>query len=241
VKINELRLNGLHNDAHFQFFTEIRDLVTETTAAALKIEAGWPAFLTAFANYDEALRKIIKSAISDKIRIADKNRDESYSAFVKFLAAMCEHYDPAIRDAALKIQVVTHTYGNVAVKPINEETSAIYNLVQELRSDKYKDLATLIGLTPWLNKLDTDNQNFESLIQERDRESAAKSHLAIRDTRHAIDEIYRHIVNTINANLFFKQLTNQTAFVDTLNAIIHRFAVKHRKHKGDKDGESGQT
>jgi hypothetical protein len=36
----------------------------------------------------------------------------------------------------------------------------------------------------------------------------------------------------------FNQLTNQTAFVDTLNAIIHRFAVKHRKHKGDKDGET---
>jgi hypothetical protein len=238
MKINSFKLHELHNDAHFQFFTEVRDLVEQTTAAALKIEAGWLFFLPAFANYDTALRKIIKSALSEKIKEADKARDASYSAFVKFIAAMCEHYDPAIRDAALKIQVVTHTYGNVAVKPINEETSAIYNLVQELRSDNYKDHVTLIGLTPWLNKLDTDNQRFESLIQERDREEAAKSHLAVRDARHTIDEIYRHIVNMINANLFFKQLTNQTAFVDTLNAIIHRFAIKHHKHRHGTDGES---
>jgi len=39
---------------------------------------------------------------------------------------------------------------------------------------------------------------------------------------------------------FFNQLTNQTAFVDTLNAIIHRFAVNHRKRKDGKDEETDE-
>jgi len=39
---------------------------------------------------------------------------------------------------------------------------------------------------------------------------------------------------------FFNQLTNQTAFVDTLNAIIHRFVVKHRKRKDGKDEETDE-
>jgi hypothetical protein len=74
-------------------------LVGETTSAALKIEAAWPRFLSSYESYDAALRKIVKSALTEKIKAAD---------------------------AARKIEVVAHTYGNVAVKPINEETSAIY-------------------------------------------------------------------------------------------------------------------
>jgi hypothetical protein len=179
----------------FTFYTEVRDLVGETTPAALKIEAAWPAFLSRY-----------------------------------------EGYDAAIRDAARKIEVVAHTYGNVAVKPINEETSAIYNMAQDLNSDKYRTLVTQTGLAPWVNKLAQKNNEFETLIQERDRESAAKNHAAVSDERKAIDEIYRHIVNAINAFIFFGELTGVGAFVDTLNAIIHRFSIKYRHHKRGAEG-----
>jgi cobalamin biosynthesis Mg chelatase CobN len=236
LKINNFHTAHLHNDAHFQFYTEVRDLVGETTPAALKLEAAWPAFLSRYEGYDAALRKIVKSALTEKIKAADAARDAAFSGFTKFLSAMCEHYDDSLRDIARKIEVVAHTYGNVAVKPINEETSAIYNMVQDLNSDNYRTLVTQIGLMPWVTKLSQKNNEFETLIQERDRESAAKNHAAVSDERKAIDEIYRHIVNAINAFIFFGELTGVGAFVDTLNAIIHRFSIKYRHHKRGAEG-----
>jgi len=41
----------------------------------------------------------------------------------------------------------------------------------------------------------------------------------------------------INALIFFGELTGVGAFVDTLNAIIHRFSIKHHHHhKRGSDG-----
>jgi len=239
--INKIDLNQLRNDAQFQFHTEFRALTEQTGAAAVKIEALWPEYLRLYVELDAALKKIVKSALTDKIKTADVDRDAAFSGFAKFLAAMCEHYDAAIRDAALKIEVVAHTYGNVAVKPLNEETSAIYNMVQELNSDNYRPLVTQTGLTQWVNKLTQKNNAFEALIQERDRESAAKSHVAVREARRALDEVYRYITEAVNSQLFFGQLTGCGAFVDTLNEIIHRFAKKHHHHKRGADAAETES
>jgi hypothetical protein len=51
-----------------------------------------------------------------------------------------------------------------------------------------------------------------------------------------IDEFYRHIVNAVNAHIFFGELTGVGAFVDTLNAIIHRFSIKHHHRKRGSEG-----
>jgi len=239
MKINKIDTNHLRNDAHFQFHTEIIKLIDETGTETLKIIAQWPGHLGLLENLDTALKKITKSATTEKIHGADKKRDELYSGFVKFLAGLCEHYDPTMRDAALKVQFIVHNYGNVATKPLNEETSAIYNLVYELKNNKYKDIIAQLGLTQWVAKIELQNVICATLIQERDRENASKSHTAVKEARQVIDESYRHIIETINALLFLKQLTGCEAFVDTMNEIIHRFSIKHHRHKHVAMGKDG--
>jgi len=105
-------------------------------------------------------------------------------------------------------------------------------LVQDLKSDKYKDLVAQVGLTQWVNKLEQQNNAFEALIKERDRENAAKNHTAVKEARQAVDESYKRIVETINALLVLNQLTGCAAFVETLNQIIHRLSVKRHRHIG---------
>jgi len=243
MKINKFDQKSLRNDAHFWFHSEFVKLAGETGVETLKIAALWPAHTTLFGNLDTALKKILMSANTPKIHEADKERDIVYSGFKKTLAGLCEHYDTATRDAALKVQVVVHTYGNVAYKPIDEETSAIYNLVQELKSDKYRNIADSLGLTQWVSKLEQRNNVCASLIQERDRENAAKPHTTVKEERRAVDESYRHIVDVINAHLLLGQLTGVETFVDTLNEIIHRYSMKHhhRNHHGGNGTESDET
>jgi len=239
MKINKIDTTHLRNSLHFQFHTEAKNLIQETGVPELKIETLFVEYRQRYNELDAALKKIVKSAATDKIHDADKERDAVFAGFIKTMGGLCEHYDPATRDAALKIQVVTHTYGNVAVKPLNEETSDIYNLVQDLKSDKYKDLVALVGLTQWVSKLEQQNNAFETLIKERDRENAAKNHTAVKEARQAVDESYKRIVETINALLVLNQLTGCAAFVETLNQIIHRLSVKRHRHGGKAEDTDG--
>jgi hypothetical protein len=224
--------------------TEFRDIVHTKTPAALKIDTLWPTFLAHYADIDAALKKISKSAITDAIKTADAARDAAFTGISKFNKAILDyHYDPEWHDAAHKIDIVIHTYGNVAAKPINEETSAIYNLVQELKSENYSAAVTLIGLMPWVNKLGTLNTNFESLIQERDRENEAKSHISMKTARRNIDDTYKNIVKTINSLIYLNQLTEYETFVDTYNIVVKRFntLLKQQQSNNRHHGKGGTT
>jgi hypothetical protein len=245
-EIKNIDLHLLHNDAHFQLMTEFRDLVLIKTPEALRIEAQWPAFLSKYANLDAALKKIPKSALTDAIKAADAARDAAFTGINKFNKAILDyHYDSDWHEAARQIDIVLRTYGNVAAKPINEETSAVYNLVQELRSEKYRAHVSLIGLMPWVNKLDVFNNSFEGLIQERDRESESKSHISMKPARHDMDDTYKNIVKTVNSLIFLGQITAYETFVDTYNIVVNRYitAIKHQqsghRHHGTGAGSDG--
>jgi hypothetical protein len=243
--IKMLYLHQLRNDAHFQYLTEFRDLVTSTGAAALQIDALWPAFMALFTTLDAALKKISKSALTEKIHDADKARDSVFAGIVKFNKVILDHhFNPDFHEAASQIEIVLHTYGNVAAKPINEETSAIYNLVQEFNSEKYREFVTLIGLMPWIVKLRDINTQLEELIKERDRENAPKHHIVMKKARADIDAAYKNIIDTLNSLIFLKLITNYETFAETLNTVIQRYAVMikhiHGSH-GSKTRGNEQT
>jgi hypothetical protein len=44
--------------------------------------------------------------------------------------SLLKHFETAKRQAAERLQIVFNTYGNVAIKFLNEETNAIYNLLR---------------------------------------------------------------------------------------------------------------
>ena len=78
MKTYKIDLRALRNDEHFQFNTEFRDLLTANNPAALKVAPQFEAYLTLYAQEDEALKKITKSAITADIQDADHQRDLTF-------------------------------------------------------------------------------------------------------------------------------------------------------------------
>jgi len=152
MKIDHIHLGHLRNDAHFQFHTEFRDLVTKQGAETLKIKPQFDAYIAIYGREDEALKKITKSALTEKIHEADIARDEIFLGMIDVNKGMCRHFTPEVQEAAKRLKILFDTYGNVANKPLNEETSAIYNLLQELEG-KYATDVTAAGLTTWAAEL----------------------------------------------------------------------------------------
>jgi hypothetical protein len=118
--------------------------------------------------------------------------------------------------------VLFDTYGNLAVKPINEETSGIYNLLQELNG-KYAEDVRKTGLTAFAVKLDAENKTVENLVRERNDQNAAKTKLKVKACRANTDKVYHEIVERINALIVINGEAEFAGFVDKLNAFIDMY------------------
>jgi hypothetical protein len=231
MKISKIDTSRLRNDAHSQLLTEFRDLVAAHGAEALKIKTQFQAFLPLYGRVDEALKKVVKSALTAKIHEADLARDDTFAGMLDVCKGMCRYFTPAVRDAALRVQIVLDTYGNVTNKPLNEETSAIHNLVQELQDNHSADLVST-GLAGWAAELKTRNNAFEALVKERFDEAAHRTDVVLREARKAADEVFRKICDIINVYVLLEGEENYGTFVKTLNAIIAKYAfMVHHRHK----------
>jgi hypothetical protein len=229
VKITKFDTNHLRNDAHFQFHTEFRDLVATHDAEALKIKPQFTAYLLLYGREDEALKKIAKSEFTAKIHEADKARDDIYIGMEEMAVAALRHFNPEVRDAAARLKIVFDTYGNVASKSLDEETSAIHNILQELEGKNAPDAAA-VGIAQWAAELKARNNAFEALVKERDAEGASKTNVVMKEARRAIDLAFRQLCDIINVYMVLEGESAYEGFARTLNEVIGRYKRKHHHH-----------
>jgi len=234
----------LRNEEHFTCHSEIASLLGGASAGTLHADDLIPKHAARLASLDAALKRIVKSPRTEQIHNADKERDNAYRALTGFNKVMLLNDSAQIRAAAARAQIVIDTYKSVLGMNYEEETGTIHNLVQDLKSDKYSDDVNLAGLTPYVLKLESRNNNFKSLLNTRDEETAAangSAHVAVKDARAGIDRIYARIRNRVNS--YVDDETPVPAFVAQLNVITKRFntlAAHHRHKKGGKGGDGGE-
>jgi hypothetical protein len=246
MKILKLDLRTLRNDEHFQFHTEFRDLINQTTSAALNITAQFTAYQSLFAQEDEALKKIMKSALTEDIEEADRRRDRIFRGIIDANKSALKHFNAGTQAAAKRLKVLFDTYGNVAAKPINEETSAIHNLLQELNGNYAADAATT-GITDWATELETANNALDSLVKNRYDESAQRTTLVMKETRTQTDAACRIITDRIDALMLIEGTPVYSGFITQINVIIEKYrnilaqreGRNHAKDKGNEDSSTG--
>jgi hypothetical protein len=262
MEILKLRTPALQNDEHFAFFTEFIGFVNEAGADALKIGKPFDAFKTLFADEDEALKKILKSNFTRLIHDADVERDTVFSGLAEANRTALKHFKPAIREAAIRLQIIFDTYGNVAQKSIDAETSAVQNLLGELTRNHAADMTT-VGLNEWAEELRRLNEKVWELTVERDEETSAGTTVVLRRVRLEMDEIYRRMITRIEAFSDYdeeehedddfsqippgelklkaaKATSPYAPFIAKLNAAIERYnnRIAIRKGKAAKKSES---
>lgn len=231
MKIAKINANNLRNDGHFQFYTEFRTLVERCGADKLKIASQYESFVTQYNDEDVVLKRINKSAYTAEIHEADKYRDEIWRGMADANKSAMNHYSQEVRLAAGRLKIVFDTYGNVARKPLDEETSAIYNILQDLRG-KYADDAATVGINGWMDELENANGNLSRLMLGRYDETAGKTDLVMRHVRQKVDDAYHIIIERLNAAIIIEGGENYSEFVSTLNAVVKRYDDLIAQRKG---------
>jgi len=238
VKFKNVNKLMMRNDAHFQFHTEFKVLYEGKLNSETALATLFQQYIANYNDEDTALKKIRKSHLTEQIQNADKVRDEVFMGMIEQNRSLQKHFDSAKREAANRLQIVFNTYGNVATKSLNEETSAIYNLLQDLRSAKYQADTATAGLTDWASELETRNKNFEALVRERDSETESKTDINLREARLKLDSTYNEIAERVDAYaLVGTNPAPYKAFIEAFNVVVDRF--NRLLNGGGKRGKSG--
>ncbi|MDR2883415.1 MAG: DUF6261 family protein [Alistipes sp.] len=247
MKIIRLHLPTLRNDEFFQFMTRVHDLVRAATPGALRVEALWARFVPLFADLDEALKKISKSARTAEIAAADHTRDTVFRGLANAVKSARDHYNPAVHAAAVRVGIVFDTYGNVAKKADDEETSAIHNLLVELTVKHIADCETL-AITGWIGELDRCNVAVERLMRERFEETTERTGLVMRDVRLAIGDVWYELADRVDALQIVEGGAEDSpwaAFIAEINAIVERtehiVAARRGRAEAKKEHEAGEA
>ena len=224
MKIGKINSNNMRNDEHFQFHTEFRDLIQKETPQKLKILDQYNAYLPLYQREDEALNTIKKSSLTAQILQADKARDRAFSGISKTAKAALNHYNPQVREAARRLKILFDTYGNISKKPVNEQTSATYNLLQELQGS-YAQAAEAANIKQWSEELQTLNNTLSDLMRRRVDEAASKTVIVLKTARSELDQSYAAICERINALALVEGESEYESFIKKLNVVIAKYAM----------------
>jgi hypothetical protein len=231
MKIKRLRLKSLRNEEWFNFFTEFKKFVEETTPEALDIEALFVVLMIFYRMADEALEPIRKSNYSSTIRQLDKVRGEAFVGLNTTMRAALKHFDMKKRTAAERLVILFDHYSDLSDRPYNEETASIYNFLQDIRAQYPTEIAEL-ELTGWLNELERTNTEFENAILSRNREYVSRTKLNMLEVRRQAGRAYLDIVERIEALSLINGDEKFATFVNTLNANIERYKTAINRRIG---------
>ena len=250
MEIKNLHFFKLRNNEYFQFHTEFKALVEETGAMELKVESLFVSnYVPSYVRVDDTMKKIKKNSFTEQRHKKDVTRDGTFRVNNSIVNLAQSSLDPEVIDAARRLKIVFDTYGNVAKLPLNEETSAIYNLVSDIRSKCAAD-AALIGLTPWIDKLDAENRDYEALVKSGYEETAAlQTEYNVKQARRLADDDYYKIIRRISAHIEIEGASRYANFVTRLNLQIDKYnnilasrygraAAKKEKEEGAEEIES---
>ncbi|MDR1114864.1 MAG: DUF6261 family protein [Tannerella sp.] len=222
MKITRIKLKSLRNEEWFNFFTEFKTFVEQSTPEALDIEALFATFLVLYLQADESLEILRKSSYTSEIIRLDGVRGGTFRGLTDIVKAGEHHYLAPVREAAEKLEVILDHYGNLSAKPYNEETSGIYNLLQDLRAKSIEiDTLNLLG---WIDELEANNQAFEAAILARNAERADSIvDLNMLEIRRQTDRCYLDIVERLEALILIQGAAAFSDFVNKLNTNITRY------------------
>jgi hypothetical protein len=230
MKITKIHTTNLRNDEHFQYILEFINLVYKFSAETLKIAPLFATLLSLFALEDKALKKIMKSVLTLDLQDLDKRRDRLFRGIADMNRVALNHFNEKVQEASKRLKILLDTYGNIARKPMNEATSAIFNLLQELNG-KYAADVTLVGLTEWVKELHACNSAFDKLMKTRYEETAMRTDLVLKDCRQDVDNAYHDIVEHINACVIIEGDAKYADFIRNLNVVIDKYMaiLAHRR------------
>ena len=200
-KLENIALLRMRNNEHFQFMTDVDQLIITNQASELAIDSLYPAFKTALAAEDTAMRVELGSMKSKSIEELDKLRDKTWNAISLRVKATLLSPLASEAESAEFVSRIIDLYGDLRAKSYNEESAGLSNLVADLQLPANAEQVNKVGIQRWVTELKNQNDQFQTVFNERNAELAGRESGDVRAVRLQIDPIYLQMAEIINATI----------------------------------------
>jgi hypothetical protein len=152
-------------------------------------------------------------------------------------------------DAARSLKFITDTYRDAPHKSYQAETSYVRNMIEDLK--KQADSLTLFGLTALVNRLEKENNDFETLYLTRTgKREQKRGRGTLKELAAKANTSFDIVCQILNGLSLMSFDADTKAAIDEvigfINGQIHQYAVVYRRHvgvaakkkSGGKDGET---
>ena len=175
---------------------------------------------------------IRRSEFTQKKAEADQQRDRTYTGMLGTVRIGLKHFDQQMQDAAEHIYNLLKGYDDVPRMNYDAETAAIDNIVARLRSEAYVPAVQLLGLTSWINELDTLNAQFKTYAEDATQEEIDKPDITLRTARRETDASLRAIMARVDALATLNGPEPFVAFIDEFDTLVRHYNALIHEHYG---------
>ena len=201
MKVVRIPLRKLHNEEWFCFYVALRALIIKFGPYALMILALFTLMTPLLDEADKVIAVLRKSVFTKKMKLADEDRDRIFKALLGIVKGLQVQSGRAKADAAERLFIVLNRYKKSVLKGnYTEESSAIFNLLQDLQGKCAADV-TLLALGEWVTSLKSAEDDFEAARSKRLEESFDKPVEKLAALRNRVDVYYTAILNILEAKL----------------------------------------
>ena len=216
LKLEPLRTSNLTNMEVGQLI--IRHLTDfDTIDPALKTDAPFNAYTNDLGLqsvvYQKGLAQVQKNEETEKIVLADANRDKTVSAFGAGLKLYALSDIPEEAEASRSLSILFGTYKNLSTLSYEAETLAIDKLVGELLSPAYSSKVTLLQMDRYVTRMQNANEVFKPLFSGRMVGNAMTETYDMKILRTALLNKYSDFANYV---LAMAKATDNPLFANAL-------------------------
>ena len=221
--VNLITKPRLKNELYFEHILDVIRLV-ETYEIDITMFGGeYERLKTLCDTLDKVLEQVKLSEYTAKIEKLDAQRENQHGILRDLIKASLRDDEEEVSEAATILSHLFKTYGRMHEKTYDEETAAIYNLVEDLQG-RYSEQVETLGLQNKVEKLKNTNIEFKKLMNLRDTEKSLKIKDRAVDIRKEIDKCYGNIVRCIEAKTILDPNHGLTPFINELNTNIDRYS-----------------
>lgn len=173
--------------------------------------------LTVFADdYEKALAQIRKNEETEKVSLADADRDKAVSAFGLNLKLYALSEEPDEVEASRGLSIVFASFKNLASLNYEAQSLAIDKLVSELEKPEQAAKINKLKIGKYVTRLKTTNQAFKNIFGGRMVTTAMAEVFDMKTIRTGMLKKYSEFCNYV---LAMAKAVNTPLFLNTLNLL----------------------
>ncbi|MDR2563692.1 MAG: DUF6261 family protein [Prevotellaceae bacterium] len=190
-------------------------------------------------NYGAAVNKeseifkwIRRSEYTEKKVKADQKRDNLYLGITGTARVNLRHFDPQVQDAAVHVDNLLTGYGDVTRMGYDAETVAIDSLIARLRNADYTAAVQLLGLSTWIDNLETANNEFKEYVDDATQEEIDRPDITPKVARRQSDGALRPITDRVEALITLNGEATFADFIAEYDTLVKHYNTLTHEHYG---------